>query len=137
VRAIKLDSPVSQVQSDNLSVCAAIKAATGQIQLIATGVGSTRLSVHTVGTDGIETVGRYEVTVGDVRSSTVDSQESIAMTLTQTVQSAFPGSNVLVSAEAGRLIVTGSCPDEESARRMLRMIRSVCKAPVVDKVKVR
>ncbi len=137
VRAIKIDSSVTQVQSDNLAVCAAIQVASGQIQLIATGSGTTRLSVHTVGKDGVEKTDRYEVTVGEVRSSAVDSLESIAMTLTQTVQSAFPGSNVLVSAEAGRLIVSGSCPDEDSARRMLRMIRSACATPVVDRVMVR
>lgn len=137
VRAIKIDTPVTHVQSDNIAVCAAIKAPSGQIQLIATGVGTTRLSVHTLGGDGIEKMVRYEVEVGEVRTSTADSPEAVAMTLTQTVQSAFPGSNVLVDAEAGRLIVTGSCPDEDSARRMLRMIRSACAIPVVDKVKVR
>lgn len=137
VRAIKFDLPIKHVQSDDMSVCAVIKAATGQIQLIATGTGTTGLSVHTLGEDGIDKVDRYEVTVGEVRTATVDSPEAIAMTLTQTVQSAFPGSNILVSAEAGRLIVTGSCPDEESARRMLRMLRSACSAPVIDRVKVR
>lgn len=137
VRAIKFDSQVKQVQSDNMAVCAAIKAATGQIQLIATGAGTTRLTVHTIGKDGVGKTERYEVTVGDVRTPAVDSPESIAMTLTQTVQSAFPGSNILVSSEAGRLVVTGSCPDEEAARRMLRMIRSACAIPVVDNVKVR
>lgn len=137
VRAIKFDLPVNQVQSDDMSVCAVIKTVTGQIQMIATGAGTTRLSVHTLGKDGVDKVDRYEVTVGEVRTATVDSPESIAMTLTQTVQSAFPGSNILVSAEAGRLIVTGSCPDEESARRMLRMIRSACATPVIDRVKVR
>lgn len=137
VRAIKFDSQVKQVQSDNMAVCAAIKAATGQIQLIATGAGTTRLSVHTIGKDGVGKTERYEVSVGDVRTSTDDSPESIAMTLTQTVQSAFPGSNILVSFAAGRLVVTGTCPDEEAARRMLRMIRSACAIPVVDNVKVR
>jgi hypothetical protein len=137
VRAIKIDSPVTHVQSDNMAVCAVLKAASGQVQLIATGVGTTRLSVQSIGPDGIEKLDRYEVAVGEARPSNVDSPDSIAMTLTQTVQSAFPGSNVLVSAEAGRLVVTGSSPDEDSARRMLRMIRSACAIPVIDRVKVR
>lgn len=137
VRAIAIDSPVAHVQSDNMAVCAVLKAAPGQVQVIATGEGTTRLSVHTVGQDGVEKIDRYEVAVGEVRASTVDSLESMAMTLTQTVQSAFPGSNVLVSAEAGRIVVIGSCSDEDAARRMLRMIRSACAIPVVDRVKVR
>jgi len=137
VRAIKIDSHVAHVQSDNMAVCAALKAASGQVHVIATGEGTTRLSVHTVGKDGLEKIDRYEVAVGEARASSVDLPESIAMTLTQTVQSAFPGSNVLVSAEAGRLVVTGSCTDEDAARRMLRMIRSACAIPVVDRVKVR
>jgi hypothetical protein len=137
VRAIAIDSPVAHVQSDNMAVCAVLKAAPGQVQVIATGGGTTRLSVHTVGQDGVEKIDRYEVAVGEVRASTVDSPESMAMTLTQTVQSAFPGSNVLVSAEAGRIVVIGSCSDEDAARRMLRMIRSACAIPVVDRVKVR
>ena len=137
VRAITIDSPVARVQSDNMAVCAALKAPSGQVHVIATGEGTTRLSVHTVGKDGVEKIDRYEVSVGEVRASSVNSPESIAMTLTQTVQSAFPGANVLVSAEAGRLVVTGSCTDEDSARRMLRMIRSACAIPVVDRVQVR
>lgn len=137
VRAIAIDSPVAHVQSDNMAVCAVLKSASGLVQVIATGEGTTRLSVHVVGKDGVEKINRYEVAVGEVRASSVDSPESIAMTLTQTVQSAFPGANVLVSAEAGRLVVTGSCTDEDAARRMLRMIRSACAIPVVDRVKVR
>jgi len=137
VRAIAIDSPVAHVQSDNMAVCAVLKAASGQVHVIATGEGTTRLSVHTVGKDGVEQIDRYEVAVGEARASTADSTQSIAMTLTQTVQSAFPGSNVLVSAEAGRLVVTGSCTDEDAARRMLRMIRSACAIPVIDRVKVR
>lgn len=137
VRAITLGSAIMGVQSDNLAVCAALKGPGGQVQLIATGLGTTRLSVHTVGADGIEKVDRYEVSVSEERSAAMDSPAAIAMTLTQTVQTAFPGSNIVVTAEAGRLVVSGSCADEESARRMLRMIRSACSIPVVDRVKAR
>jgi len=137
VRAITLGSAVMGVHSDNLAVCSALKGPVGQVQLIATGLGTTRLSVHTVGVDGTEKVDRYQVSVSEERSAAMDSPGAIAITLTQTVQTAFPGSNIVVTAEAGRLVVSGSCTDEESARRMLRMIRSACSIPVVDRVKVR
>jgi len=137
VRAVTIDAAIAKVQSDDLSVCAVVKTGISQIQLIATGTGTTRLAVFTVGKEGEELIQRYEVAVGETKAAAIDSPETLALTMTQTVQNAFPGSNVLVSHDSGRLIVTGSCSDDSTARRMLRMIRSACPMPVDDKLRVR
>jgi hypothetical protein len=137
VRSLKLDRPIGSALSDDLKVCAVIRTGQSQIQLIATGEGTAKLSVITAGEDGKEDVENYEVIVGDMRTSQVESPEATAATLTQTARSAFPGSEVTVDYRSGRLVVTGSVADEGSARRLLRMIRSACSMPVDDKLMVR
>jgi Flp pilus assembly secretin CpaC len=137
VRSLKLDRPIGSALSDDLKVCAVIRTGQSQIQLIATGEGTAKLSVITAGEDGKEDVENYEVIVGDMRTSQVESPEATAATLTQTARSAFPGSEVTVAYRSGRLVVTGSVADEGSARRLLRMIRSACSMPVDDKLMVR
>jgi hypothetical protein len=137
VRSLKLDRPIVSAVSDDLKVCAVIQTGPSQVQLIATGQGTAKLAVIAAGENGKEDVENYEVTVGDMRTSQVESPEATAATLTQTARSAFPGSEVRVAYQSGRFVVTGMCTDEGSARRMLRMIRAASSMPVDDKLTVR
>lgn len=136
VRSLQLDATIVDIQCDNLDVCTLIRSAANSLQVIATGHGRAHLVVHAVNKQGRQQVEQYVITVGHSRDAGGPTDD-VAMALTQTVQNAFPGANVLVTASDGRLIVTGSCPDENTARRILRMVRSACVIPVVDQVLVR
>lgn len=137
VRALKVDHPVQRVDVQNTAVCAAVKTGPQQVQLIATGVGKTKLTLWTVDAAGQEQGELYEIHVTDTRTAQADDAQSLAATLTQSIETAFPMSRIVVHYQNGRLLISGSCPDEDSARRILRMVRSACAMPVDDKITVR
>lgn len=137
VRALKVDHPVQRVDVQNTAVCAAVKTGPQQVQLIATGVGKTKLTLWTVDAAGQEQGELYEIHVTDTRTAQADDAQSLAATLTQSIETAFPVSRIVVHYQNGRLLISGSCPDEDSARRILRMVRSACAMPVDDKITVR
>ncbi len=137
VRALKVDNPIQRVEIQSVAVCAAVKTGSHQVQLIATGVGKTKLTLWTIDAAGQEQGELYEIQVADARTAQADSAQSIAATLSQSIETAFPTSRILVRYHGGRLLITGTCPDEESARRILRMVRSACPMPVDDKITVR
>jgi Flp pilus assembly secretin CpaC len=137
VRALKIENTIQRVEVQSAAVCAAVKTGPNQLQLIAIGNGVTKVNLWTLDSTGQQQRELYEIQVAEVPTAQTDELENIAATLTRSVRSAFPNSRVQVRYSSGRLVATGTCQDEESARRMLRMIRSACQMPVDDKVSVR
>lgn len=137
VRALKLASEIRKVQVGDSSICAAIGAGPSQLQLIGVRDGVTRIAVWTASTGAEETKTVYEITVGAPASTDKGEAITAANTLTRTAQAAFPGSDIRVRHEDGRMIVEGACTDNDSAKQALRMIRSACLLPVIDKLTVR
>jgi hypothetical protein len=137
VRSLKVENEIQKVEVQSAAVCAVVKTGPNQLQLIATGDGVTKLTLWTVDPAGKTHSELYEVHVAAAEKARVDDPHSMAATLTQSVNSAFPQSRVLVRYSGGRFEATGSCTDEDSARRILRMVRSACQMPVDDKVVVR
>ena len=137
VRALKVDNPIQRVESQSTAVCAAVQTGSHQVQLIATGVGKTKLTLWTLDSAGQEQGELYEILVTDAKAAQADDAQSIAATLTQSIETAFPTSRIVVRYHGGRLVINGFCPDEDSARRILRMARSACPMPVDDKITVR
>ncbi len=137
VRALKAENAIQRVEIQSAAVCAAVQTGSHQVQLIATGVGKTQLTLWTLDATGKEQGELYEIQVADAKSAKADDVHSIATTLTQSIAAAFPTSRVAVQPHGGRLLISGVCPDEDSARRILRMARSACPMPVDDKITVR
>ncbi len=137
VRALKLDHAISKVQVGDSKICAALAAGPSQVQLIGASDGITRLAVWTSSSTGQETKSVYEVRVGQSHGTGANSPQSVANQLTKTVQAAFPDSKLIVRAQEDQLIVEGICSNDESAKKAVRMIRSACLMPVVDKVVIR
>jgi hypothetical protein len=137
VRSLKLDGNISKVQIGESTICAVIAAGPSQIQLIGARDGVTRLAVWTAQKGGQEQKTIYEVCVGATSRSTATEGVAIANTLTKSARAAFPTSSIQVRHEQGEMIVEGVCADNDSAKQVLRMIRSACKLPVVDKLTIR
>lgn len=137
VRSLKLDRVIRQVQIGDSSICAAIAAGPSQLQLIGTSDGITRLAVWTTSADGKENKDVYEIRVGSPSQSDANDPNKIAAALTRSATAAFPASAVQIRADNNRMIVDGTCPTEESAKQLLRMIRSACLLPVIDNLSVR
>ena len=137
VRALKLGEAIRAVHSGDPRVATAISVGTDGLQVIATGDGATTLTIDLVDSSGETRRVGYRVEVGDVRSAPADSQPTLVETLTETVRNAFPEARVVVRSEAGRLTVVGSCPDDSTARQVMRMVRSACRVAVDDKLVIR
>lgn len=137
VRSLKLGSEIRQVQIGDSSICAAIAAGPSQIQLIGTTDGVTRLAVWTATPDGKQNKDVYEIRVGSPSLGNASDPNHIAATLTRSAKAAFPESSVQIRFDSGQMIVDGTCPTEESAKQVLRMIRSACLLPVMDKLAIR
>jgi hypothetical protein len=137
VRALKLASEIRKVHVGDSSVCAAIGAGPAQLQLIGVRDGVTRIAVWTASTGAEDVKTVYEITVGAPTSTDMGEAIAVASTLTRTAQAAFPGSDIRVRHENGKMIVEGACTDNDSAKQALRMIRSACLLPVIDKLTIR
>ncbi len=142
VRTLGVKGAIQKVQVENGAVCSVIAAGASQVQLIGTGDGVAHVAIWVNKLDGSGSFANqdpevYEVRVGSaVRSDATDLNEA-AIALSNSARIAIPGSVIQVRHEQGKMIVEGTCTSDESAKQALRMVRSACLMPVVDKLKVR
>ena len=137
VRSITVKEPIRRFHSDAPNVCTALASQPGKLQLIATGEGVTRLTLELGHGEGETRRVAYEVTVGGNRSAGFESSETLAQKMNETVALAFPHVNARVLALQDRLEIVGTMPDEATAKRILRMVRSACPVAVNDRLTVR
>lgn len=137
VRALKLDAPIAKVLSSDPAVCNAIPLGGNQLQVVATGIGTATLTIELADDAGQPRRVGYEFRVGEHRTVTNDSGAEIAQRLSETVGLAFPEAAVTVRYASGRMIAAGTCPDEATARKLVRMVRSACPMAVDDQIRVR
>jgi len=136
VRSITVTEPIRGFHSEAPHVCTALTSQAGKIQLIATGEGVTRLTLELGHGEGETRRVAYEVTVGGNRSAGFESSEILAQKMNETLSLAFPRVNARVLALQDRLEIVGTVPDEATAKRILRMVRSACSMAVNDRLTV-
>lgn len=136
VRSIKVAGTIRKIESDTPATCTVFLTKAGQAQLVATGVGLATLTVELTEMPNVTRKVAYEVQVDEATTS-ARSLEGIAAKLTETLRLAFPQANVRVRSHAGRLEIIGDCPDEQTAKRILRMARSACPMAINDRLNVR
>jgi len=95
------------------------------------------MAIWSAAADGKDTKNVYEIRVGASNHSDASDIAGMATTLTKSARAAFPDSNIHVRSEKGQMIVQGTCSSNDSAKQALRMIRSACLMPVVDKLNIR
>ncbi len=137
VRALNVDGEIRKVHLANSSICAAIAAGSSQLQLIGAQDGVTRMTIWTASTEGKDNRNVYEIRVGSTSPNDASDISDVANTLTKSARVAFPDSNIRVRFEKSQMIVEGTCSSNDSAKQALRMIRSACLLPVVDKLTIR
>jgi Flp pilus assembly secretin CpaC len=120
-------------------VCQAFASGPNQLKLIGTGIGTTRLVVWAqTGGDKDEVLMRaFEIHVNEVVPTEGNSIESTTELLNQSIQKVFPNSQAKVQLVRGELWVTGSCESQDSAERIIRMVRKSCLIPVRDQLTVK
>ena len=79
----------------------------------------------------------FEIHVNEVAPTEGNSIESTTELLNQSIQKVFPRSQAKVQLVRGELWVTGSCESQDSAERIIRMVRKSCLIPVRDQLNVK
>ncbi len=138
VRSLTIGGELRRVSIEDQNVCRAIASGSNELKLIGAGRGVTRLVVWADGTpDAPSRVQHFDVHVQDAVEATGDTIGDKAELLTRTIQQSFPDSRVRVKTEGDHLVISGSCTSEETATKILRMVRKTCLIPVHDELKVR
>ncbi len=136
VRTVKLGGTVQKIESDMPATCTAFLTKGGQIQVIATGTGSATLTVELTEAPNVTRKVAYEVQVAETATG-AQSHDLIATRLNEAIRLAFPQANAQLRSHAGRLEIIGQCPDDETAKQILRMVRSACPVAINDRLTVR
>ena len=139
VRSLTLGGSVHGVQVGDKGVCQAFASGPNQLKLIGTGIGTTRLIVwaQTDGDKDEVLMRAFEIHVNEVVPTEGNSIESTTELLNQSIQKVFPRSQAKVQLMRGELWVTGSCESQDSAERIIRMVRKSCLIPVRDQLNVK
>lgn len=139
VRSLTLGGSVRGMRVGDKGVCQAFASGPNQLKLIGTGIGTTRLVVwaQNNGKDDEVLMRAFEIHVDEFVPSEGNSIESTTVLLNQSIQKVFPQSQAKVQLVRGELWVTGTCESQESAEKILRMVRKSCLIPVRDQLTVK
>lgn len=137
VRSIKLPGKVQAIRSSAPKTCTVLVTTAGQMQVIATGEGIARLTLELCEGSLPNRLVAYEVQVDRTPANVSESHESIAQKLTETIRLTFPSTNAEIRCVPAGLEVVGNCPDENTAKQLLRMVRSACPLAINDRLTVR
>lgn len=139
VRALTLGGSVRGVRVGDKGICQAFASGPNQLKLIGTGIGITRLVVWAQkGGDSDEILMRaFEIHVNEIVPSEGNSIESTTELLNQSIKKVFPRSQAKVQLLRGELWVTGACESQDSAEKIVRMVRKSCLIPVRDQLTVK
>jgi len=79
----------------------------------------------------------FEIHVDEVVPSEGNSIESTTRLLNQSIKKVFPQSQATVQLVRGELWVAGTCESQDSAEKIIRMVRKSCLIPVKDQLTVK
>ena len=139
VRSLTLGGSVRGVRVGDKGVCQALASGPNQLKLIGTGIGTTHLVVWAQknGENDEVVMRAFEIHVDEVVPSEGNSIESTTELLNQSIQKFFPRSQAKVQLVRGELWVTGTCESQDSAEKIIRMVRKFCLIPVRDQLTVK
>lgn len=137
VRSMTIGGRLRQFKIDDDSICQVFHSGHNQIRLIGTSLGKTYLTVWAdVDPDQTTRVQTFLIDVSQNVNALGEKVGIDTQLLNTSVARAFPGARALVSQQNGVLIVSGSCPDDQMATQLLRMVRKSCRIPVIDRLSV-
>lgn len=138
VRSMTIAGRLRRVSIANKDVCQAFAAGANQLKLIGTGIGKTKLTIWADVAPGESTrVQTFDIDVSNDVDAIGDKISAHTALLNDSIDKAFPRASVVVSRESGKLVVTGRCDNEDTAKQIVRMVRKSCLVPVQDNLLVR
>lgn len=134
-QALTPTQAVRRVELENRDICEAVLVGNHKLLLIGRMKGVTRLAVW-CGEDSESQL--FEVQVDDGREATPGtSLDGVAKRLTETIAATYPNCRVVVVPRGEGLAVVGRTGNANTAREILRLVRSACLKSVSDELEVR
>ena len=134
VRSLTIGGRLRDVKVVDPMICQAVQTGDNQIKLIGTSNGVTQLVVWAEPPSGQATFQAFEINVDDHRMAAA--ADTSLLTLDETIQRSFPDCEVYLEHRGDSVRVTGRCPNNGRAKKIMRMIRRTCLMPVTDNLSV-
>ena len=135
VRSLTIGGRLRDVKVVDPMICQAVQTGDNQIKLIGTSNGVTQLVVWAEPPSGEATFQAFEINVDDHHMAAA--ADTSLLTLDETIQRSFPDCEVYLEHRGDSVRVTGRCPNNGRAKKIMRMIRRTCLMPVTDNLSVK
>ncbi|MEL6896710.1 MAG: pilus assembly protein N-terminal domain-containing protein, partial [Planctomycetota bacterium] len=123
VRTYRFASTIRRVRIEDKTVCRVVPVSSNEMQLIGTALGQTTMSVWTDHENREPRV--YSVKVARASVKAASSRSSVEK-VSGMITDMFPDCRIMIVTGHNRLTLRGLCDSEESAERILRLVRKVC-----------
>ena len=136
VRSLTLGGTLHSAHVADTSICKAVESGPRQLKLIGTGEGTTKLIVvaESDTADGKTLQREFEIQVSEAPQAKDDSIVETVRSLNHSIREKFPHCEVAVFDRGDELMVAGRCDSQESAKKIMRMVRKTCLVPVKDEL---
>lgn len=129
---LKCENIINGVSVEREEICQLIQTGSKSYSLVGLKEGASRIALITE-VSGQPQIEVMQVTVGG-RTEVGSSLESLAESMGHTIRQLYPMSRVAVEAQNQRIVVSGTVDSEESARKIIGLVRKTVLAPVVDQL---
>ncbi len=138
VRCLTIGGTLQSAQLADTSICKIVESGSNQLKLIGTSEGVTTLIViaESESADHKSMRRAFEIHVSEAPQSRGDSLVETCALLNRSIRETFPACEVIVLEQGNELMVAGRCDSQESAKKILRMVRKTCLVPVKDELVV-
>ena len=134
--AVQSIETIQTVSVEHEEVCQVIKSGPKSFTVVGLQDGETRIAVISE-VDGQRKVQVHHVVVGTPKRTTTTNPAALASEVSQTVAQLYPRSRVRITPRGTQLVVSGSVDSEDTAKKILSLVRKTTLNPVIDELQTK
>lgn len=134
--AVQSIETIQILSVEHEEVCQVIKSGPKSFTVVGLQDGETRVAVISE-VDGQRKVQVHHVVVGTPKSTTTTNPAALASEVSQTVAQLYPKSRVRIAPRGTQLVVSGTVDSEDTAKKILSLVRKTTLNPVIDELQTK
>ncbi len=134
--AVQTIETIQTLSVEHEEICQIIKSGPKSFTVVGLQDGETRVAVISE-VDGQRKVQVHHVVVGTPKSTTTTNPAALASEVSQTVAQLYPRSRVRITPRGTQLVVSGTVDSEDTAKKILSLVRKTTLNPVVDELQTK
>lgn len=134
--AVQTIETIQSLSVEHEEICQIIKSGPKSFTVVGLQDGETRVAVISE-VDGQRKVQVHHVVVGTPKSTTTTNPAALASEVSQTVAQLYPRSRVRITPRGTQLVVSGTVDSEDTARKILSLVRKTTLNPVIDELQTK